>query len=145
MNSQKSKAEILQETIDWYAADPDERRAVSMSGECMYSTAEGTACCAVGRVLEDPWRAECEYGGDPANSIPENWFRPEYRGHVALFWERLQGLHDHGCNWTAWGISEDGVECIMEIAEEFQIPKSSIQVPGTGKTLLEYTLNHGNA
>jgi len=112
MNNKDRMKQILKETIDYYAEDPDNRRSIDKDGNCNYTW--GGAHCAVGRYLKPEYQREdwdsnnmsvnelCE-GSDGGWNI--DWcLRGDAQGLDADFWSALQGFHDsHSC----WITEED--------------------------------------
>ena len=104
--------EILKDTRDHYAADPDNRRSITEDGECMYTW--GKAHCAVGRYLKPEY--QCEDWEDNNRSVNElmegsddgcniDWcLRDEVHGLDADFWRNLQDFHD---SYSCWITEED--------------------------------------
>ena len=114
MNKQKQMLEILKDTRDYYAADPDNRRSISEDGECMYTW--GDNHCAVGRYLKEEYQTEnWENNDESVNELcsesPEDcnidWaLRDEVHGLDADFWRDLQDFHDSRHNWITTKPSE---------------------------------------
>jgi len=112
---QKTKKEIIDETVAYYSEDPS-RRSLGKTGiGCYYKNTQGNMC-AVGRCFD--WERmtpemAAEIAGYPsfygqfAQEVG-SFFKPEYDGHATLFWCELQHLHDHNDNWTGEGISYAG-------------------------------------
>lgn len=116
----KTKAEIIQETIDHYKTHP---RAISqVNGQCIYSSIENGILyeCAVGRCLTDEAKQfdffdsesdksaqgiyddilrKCNYDSEKAKIMYDEFFKEEYRGHEYDFWQCLQGMHDNDDFW----------------------------------------------
>ena len=104
--------QILKDTRDHYAADPDNRRSIDEDGNCNYTW--GKQHCAVGRYLKPEYQREdwidnnmsvnelCE-GSDEGWNI--DWcLRDDVKGLDADFWRNLQDFHDsHSC----WITEED--------------------------------------
>ena len=126
MNKQKLMLDILKDTRDYYAADPDNRRSISEDGECMYTW--GKTHCAVGRYLKEEYQTEnWDNNNESVNELCENspktwdidWaVREEVQGLNADFWCDLQDFHDCRRNWITTnhsdyvsgfqGLSDDG-------------------------------------
>ena len=114
MNKQNQMLEILKDTRDYYAADPDNRRSISEDGECMYTW--GDNHCAVGRYLKEEYQVEnWECNNDSVNELcedsPETWdidwaLRDDVQGLDADFWRDLQDFHDSRHNWITTKPSE---------------------------------------
>ncbi len=126
---QLTKLEILNETVDFYSADP-KRRSYSEVDGCTYNGRNGTHC-AVGRCLLPEYH---EQGatlkgntGTVANLEEANekefdtMLQEQYRGHEMGFWKRLQILHDEPSNWNKSGISFDGELAVNKIIEIFEL------------------------
>ena len=138
-----SKADILQETLEFYSQDPTRRAAKDK--DCHYLMDDGTGRrCAVGRCLSgsaktdddiSKYYAGCKglaakYGG---GSI-DNLLAPQYRGFSIDFWVNLQDLHDIQENWTDTGLSERGLSAVKRICfragiDFKELDFSSISVP----------------
>ena len=102
MNNQKQMLEILKDTRDYYAADPDNRRSITKDGECQYTW--GNTHCAVGRYLReeyqvDNWQCNSESVNQLCEVSPNEWnidwvLRDEVHGIDPDFWKDLQDFHD---------------------------------------------------
>ena len=122
MNKQNQMLEILKDTRDYYAADPDNRRSITKDGECQYTW--GNTHCAVGRYLREEYQVEnWENNGESVNQLcedsPEGWdidwaLREEVYGLDADFWMALQDFHDCRHNWITLKDSDyvDGLQGI---------------------------------
>ena len=115
----KTKADIIQETLEYYSQDPCRRRAFDGGCHYLHIDPDGTKRrCAVGRCLSEEAKSNEIIGdyGQGAKSLAlshgngdiDNLLAPEYRGHDIHFWLLLQGLHDHSRNWTDDGLSVNG-------------------------------------
>jgi len=108
-----TKREIIKETKEYYAADPS-RRAVDNYGHCFYYQENTGNTCAIGRCLKDP-KSSKSVNGDVDTLYKalghkfEDNLLPQYRGHDISFWSDLQLFHDCNENWTARGLSEQGL------------------------------------
>lgn len=116
-----TKLEIINETVEFYSADP-KRRSFFIDEEdkqkCLYNGKNGEHC-AVGRCLEDKYHEMGQdlpknsfmlrdlFMGNDVNSLDE-MLKEKYRGHERMFWSDLQKLHDNPNNWTKTGISQIG-------------------------------------
>lgn len=106
----KTKAEIIDEILGIYIADPSRRAATSL-GKCEYLTEDGRMC-ALGQCLDKDhpdYRTICRVN-DIATGIPDldGKLRPEYRGHEVGFWRDLQLMHDSAFYWDVDGLTEFG-------------------------------------
>ncbi len=128
---QLSKLEILNETVDFYSADP-KRRSYSVVDGCTYNSEDGTHC-AVGRCLLPEYHelgtylkgnnatisTLVEYNGNDFDAL----LQEQYRGHEMEFWKRLQILHDSPENWDKSGITFDGELAVNKIIVTFELNK----------------------
>ena len=112
MNKQQQMKQILKDTIDYYAKDPDNRRSVDEDGNCRYTF--GDKHCAIGRYLKEEYQREDWIENDfSVNELSEqsdaglniDWcLRDDVQGLDADFWMNLQDFHDsHSC----WITEED--------------------------------------
>ena len=125
----KTKADIIQETLEYYSQDPS-RRALDDDGGCYYLSPSGRRC-AIGRCLSEKAKANVDINNyfngvvKLANNFGkadiDNLLAPEYRGHDVDFWHSLQGLHDRPCNWTSRGLSRSGVETVEKICSDHDV------------------------
>jgi hypothetical protein len=123
----RTKAEALKlidETVAYYAADPQRRRAKDNSG-CSYETDDGRRC-AVGRCLQDPRYIQivvvtplaCSALPDRMQaSTLDELLKPEYRGYPEELWRLLQRLHDSTVYWNTNGLTLTGRERVDTIKE----------------------------
>ncbi len=111
----KSAVEIINETVEYYSADPVGRRGYDeIKQNCYYITEDGKMC-AFGRCCIDPHgisttsicEDEIEMEDGSYKEI-EDLLKEEYRGHNHSFWYNLQKFHDDKDNWVATGLSEQG-------------------------------------
>ena len=124
MNKQNQMLEILKDTRDHYAADPDNRRSVDKDGQCMYTW--GKNHCAVGRYLKEEYqREDWGWNSDSVNELCEDsdegfdidWvLRDEVKGVNPRFWRDLQDFHDCRHNWVTTKHSDyvDGFQGISD-------------------------------
>ena len=122
---QKTEYEILKETVEYYAADPLNRRSTKQ-GDCVYTPpGNQTEGCAVSRCvksekklyLSEEWYDTSidQIGSDRL----EAYLQPEYQGHDIELWMDLQQLHDLSQHWTKHGLSQEGYECALQLAEKY--------------------------
>ena len=127
MNKQQQMKQILKETIDYYAKDPDNRRSVDKRGNCRYTL--GDKHCAIGRYLKEEYQREdwienvmsvnelCE-SSDAGWNI--DWcLREDVQGLDADFWSSLQGFHDSQSCWVT-------EECCEHVIDDESIGLSRI-------------------
>ena len=106
-NNQERMKQILQDTRDHYAADPDNRRSIDEDGNCNYTW--GKQHCAIGRYLKPEYQREDwidnnmsvhELMGGSDDGCNIDWcLRDEAHGLDADFWTVLQDFHDARSNW----------------------------------------------
>ena len=114
----KTRIEIINETAEFYGADPS-RRALGEDGTCQYQTSDGENC-AVGRCLIDPASAPPRLAA--YTLFKEQTFgvlKPEYRIEDEQFWGDLQGSHDRSNFWTPTGLSEEGEKYLTELRKTY--------------------------
>jgi len=107
MNKHKLMLDILKDTRDYYAVDPDNRRSIDKDGSCQYTW--GKTHCAVGRYLKPEYQREdwssnndsvIELCEDSAEGLDIDWaLRDDVCGLDADFWRDLQDFHDSRHNW----------------------------------------------
>ena len=56
MSKQQQMKDILKETIEYYAKDPDNRRGIDEDGNCHYTW--GDTHCAIGRYVKEEYQRE---------------------------------------------------------------------------------------
>jgi hypothetical protein len=137
---QKAKAEILKETIEFYGADPINRRSVVRNEAgtilgCLYNGPNGTHC-GVGRCLKPEILQKIGFdtisGTDNKSTVStlmdnySNIFKEEYSGHDLFFWHHIQSLHDSDINWNTKGLTETGKTRVQGICNLFNIPISEV-------------------
>ena len=137
---QKTKTEIINETAEFYGADPT-RRAILFTAQgghsiCAYLTEEGKKC-AVGRYLIERKKISNHGNGQKVcakdltcavTSIEDldQYLLPEYRGHEIDFWMKLQSFHDTDKYFSEKSLSEKGVaikEYLLSVYKEEQTEK----------------------
>lgn len=105
-----TRNQIIQETADFYAVNPAERRSVSENNEtCLYKGSNGKEC-AFQRCVETDLSIYEGEGASIIISTASIIFKPEYKEFEKdeQFWQSLQSFHDNGCNWTSDGLSVAG-------------------------------------
>lgn len=118
---QKTRAEIIEETYDYYVPDPS-KRGLNKHGGCEYLTNDGKMC-AVGRCMLNP-----EKHSTPKRKIStpicdiediDSELKLDYRGHHTDFWEDLQNWHDGQSNWNKFGVTKKGQKKFDELKEKW--------------------------
>ena len=108
----KTEKEIVAETIEFYGADPEGRRADDGHACLYFAKIDGRVRrCSVGRcfTVENAKLAEKAYRGGVSEDLLANIpMKAPYQGHGVVFWENLQGLHDAECYWKAGGLTGMG-------------------------------------
>lgn len=94
---QKTKAEIIEETVRYYEEDPSRRSYDMATHMCNYLSPTGQMC-AVGRCMTDPGSVTATSDvyslADSSESGLDGLLKEEYRGHSVDFWDSLQQYHD---------------------------------------------------
>lgn len=108
-----TKRQIVMETVRYYAASPNKRRATASDvgiggGSCMMLTDDGRKC-AFGRCMIEPWLDDTSSASSRLQNSGQKCLKVKYRGHDGLdFWDVLQSLHDLDEHWTKNGLSLKG-------------------------------------
>ena len=111
MTKQERMKQILKETVDYYAEDPDNRRSIDKDGNCNYTW--GDTHCAVGRYLK-PEHQKDNWSENNSSVFQLAQFSDDYnidqfliekaQGLDLGFWRNMQDFHDsHSC----WITEED--------------------------------------
>jgi hypothetical protein len=103
----KTIEEIVNETVEYYSADPSLRGIHDHRGNaCAYINSAGNMCavgrCMLPEALEKYGRCNTDVLGLARHACQtlDTLLKPEYRGHPVEFWKRLQMLHDDACLWN---------------------------------------------
>lgn len=133
-----SKEEIINETVNFYSADP-KRRSVngdSHSSQCNYVSTDGRNC-AVGRCLTTKVKDKIvtseynssDFQGLVVGMVECSWaeadknlnkvLKPSYRGHSLRFWEDLQSLHDCDTYWNETGLTIAGIDNMERLKNKY--------------------------
>lgn len=123
---QLTKLAIIEETVEYYSKNPEERRAITEEGGYAYMNTTGNMC-AVGRCLVDACSFSLEfndYFSTVANKVNDvvklqNYFKEEYQGHDYKFWSDLQTIHDLDSNWDYKGLTKLGEERVERIKRKY--------------------------
>ena len=121
-----TQEEIVRETVGFY--NTENRAAIEKvhsggytSAKCEYITPDNRMC-AVGRCLTKKGLARVmktcpDDGADDLNSKVglESVLKKKYTGHPAIFWSRLQCLHDNKHFWDEKGLNDHGVRQVKEV------------------------------
>ena len=108
---QQQMQDILKDTVDYYREDPQGRRAVDASGDCLYTTWDGKHC-AIGRYMKPEFQTTGFYAnqGQSVNSLDARidiYLVDSVLGLSENFWQSLQELHDNDNNWN----DDTGLSC----------------------------------
>lgn len=112
----KTQKEIVLETINYYGENP---RAI-VDGAPRY-IAPGGLMCAVGRCLGTKSVKKLKNVNTKIAVLvlkvfkyekKDEWFKPEYRGHMLTFWIKLQELHDNDEYWEDKVLSSAGLSFV---------------------------------
>ena len=141
MNKQKQMLEILKDTRDYYAADPDNRRSIDKDGSCKYTW--GDTHCAVGRYLKEEnqrenWHSNSDSVNELCQESGEGWnidwaLRDEVQGLDPDFWRNLQDFHDsHSCWITEDDYNKDDEPIGLSIIgkDNYRVIESKINMGG---------------
>lgn len=133
---QKTKVQIIDETVEYYSADP-KRRAVANMDRCFYYIEGDNRLCAFSRCMIDPRMGEKIAGGvrslvkqlypntdmsleESKIMVPTGILKPEYDGHNIVFWTDIQGIHDTSINWNDEGLSGIGKARVGILKERYK-------------------------
>ena len=143
MDKKEQMKQILKETIDYYAKDPDNRRSVDEDGNCRYTL--GDKHCAIGRYLKEEYQREDWIENDfSVNELCEqsdagwniDWcLRDEVHGLDANFWKNLQDFHDSHACW----ITEVSIDHVMD-----DEPIGLSRIGKDNYTVIERKINMGD-
>lgn len=127
-------SELLEETVQYYSEDPENKRGLNHYANCSYKTEDGKMC-AVGRCIihpelfqkagagdftnlleyipyrdfEDLTEEDIQHLGDGHQGKISKILKPEYK-HLTehRFWDSLQHLHDSNSFWDKNGLTIKG-------------------------------------
>ena len=114
-----SKEQIVRETAASYYLN---NRAYSDKWmSCCYTDTDGNHC-AVGRCMLAKKRPSVNTDANTdaldkivgENADLDHLLKEKYRGHGLQFWNNLQRLHDRSDHWTEQGISDRGVQYVLD-------------------------------
>ena len=141
MDKQQQMKQILKDTIDYYAKDPDNRRGIDEDGNCHYTW--GDTHCAIGRYVKEEYQREdwlendmsvnelCEGSNDGWNI---DWcLREDVQGLDANFWKNLQDFHDSRSCWITedcYNIDDEPIGLSRIGKNNYRIIESKINVGG---------------
>ena len=117
---------IIDDTVQFFGADPESNRCLDDGGLCMYTNDQGKHC-AIGRFLL-PEHQTLEFANVHINENVENIegvinlddvLIPEARGFSVPFWNDLQVLHDGQYYWSETGLTDRGENFYHEILSRY--------------------------
>lgn len=127
---QKSKLQIIEETVKFYTENPSQR-ATDKHDYCEYITTDGRRC-AVGRYMIDPSKFAGSSGGsvhyianiekrtnENCPVFTQEDLIEEVRGHNWSFWAALQGFHDSPINWKLGELTEEGINHVERLKKDY--------------------------
>ncbi len=118
----KTKIEIINETVEFYSANPLNRRAISQNDGCQYLTSDGRKC-AIGRLIKDD-KYDKKFEGRCCDNDYyiklEDILMDEYKGHSTEFWSGLQSLHDSSKFWYTDRLSIEGEKRVQELLLKYK-------------------------
>ena len=105
MTKQLTKLEILAETYEFYAKNPDNRATTGI--KCLYKMSNNDTIknCAVGRCIDwnTPELALPDFikSNSPARFVDDDFkaLLPQYQNTTLEFWNDVQRWHDTRDNW----------------------------------------------
>lgn len=132
-----TKAQIIKETVDFYAVDPDARRSVLRDSQgylesCLYNGPNNTHC-GLGRCLtlkaleligENKTLNKASTDGLVRNlqvNELDDLIQEQYKGHSIGFWTHIQQLHDGDRYWDKTGLSERGISNVTHLCSLYSI------------------------
>ena len=88
MDKRQQMQDILKDTVDYYREDPQGRRAVDDSGDCLYTTENGNHC-AIGRYMRSEF-LDVEWKENninimlliPTNTMSSNYWHQYIEGNA---------------------------------------------------------------
>jgi len=131
MRNKKRMLAILDDTVNFYGADPKGRRGISGAGFCCYCTdfknLDYAKKCSIGRLLTDEDLNIVDKRGVNKGSVIGliNFFKLKgLAGLELIFLSQLQGLHDSARCWNLFGggLTDFGEERKQTI-EKYLYPK----------------------
>lgn len=95
----KTKIQILQETYDYYTADPNNRRSID-EVSCLYKGPDGKKCAFTRCCNEEDVENGLLLESTAVNLATLDYLKEEYIGHNINFWRDIQRFHDKGLFWN---------------------------------------------
>ena len=118
----KLACSIIDDTVEYYSADPINRRAI-IDKKCYYALAGSDNCCGVGRHLLpeiiDEIKKTPKMNDMMVRSLSNHFMcsindilKPNVRGLNVMFWSHIQFIHDDENCWDINGLTEKGIEMV---------------------------------
>lgn len=124
-----TKLEIINETVEFYSANPTKLRSTSKKGGCAYN-GENDTHCAIGRCLLPKYQEQGNELKGNSNGLKffldinslklDEVLQENYRGHEYPFWLALQNLHDESYLWCEKGLTESGKEYVETLIKTYK-------------------------
>lgn len=121
----QNREDLLNDTIQYYSVNPNERRSVSDKDRytCFYSQKNSkkphSNGCAIGRYHSEEWKLKADdlqNAHEPFQKIIEDSTLNNFNTD---FLEAIQQLHDENVNWNSTGLSPIGFKFVDAIIERF--------------------------
>lgn len=121
-----TKQQIILDTLNYYAKDPEGRRATNNLTACYYTTEDGRHC-AFGRWMKDKYREDSTGRNRTIDALlnfldvdnVDDILVKEVQGHSEDFWINLQRLHDTDSFWNQNGITAPGLKHVNNLLDEY--------------------------
>lgn len=99
MSDKLTMRQVLEDSYKYYTEDPNGRRAVSASGDCLYLTEDGKRC-AVGRyMIAGPHQSIDGIFDNHTFENTESTLTDQVKEFNQQFWLYLQDWHDSNFYW----------------------------------------------
>ena len=124
-NKLQNREDLLNDTIQHYSVNPNERRSVSAveSRACFYSQINSkkphSNGCAIGRYHSEEWKLKADEQQEnvvPFTKIIEESLLNNFNESFLM---AIQTLHDENVNWNSTGLSPIGFKFVGAIIERF--------------------------
>lgn len=117
----KTAIEIIDETVEFYAADPAGRRSKLSSGGCLYFGLDEKRC-AVGRCFKDSITPDMVKENETPAYLPLNdLLKEDYLNLPERFWSDLQEFHDTDDYWNLEGLTPEGKDYVYGLKTRYKI------------------------
>lgn len=118
-------SKVLDMVVEYYGADPYNRRSQNEEGACCYCGPDGKHC-AVALFAKGKRK---DLGEHEDQSVSDIWrYLPKRMTDIKVktgaeawrFWSAVQSLHDGAENWDVKGLSKDGKVKLKQIRKDFE-------------------------